>query len=329
MSSSARARIFLFLGGLLAACALLEAGLRIFPRHEPPMNNPYQLVRFEAGSPWGTPFGSYAEVYPLEFDPRGYYAPSEGRIRYTFDQFGGRWVEPVRRKLGKHVAAIVGDSYAYGFGLRYEDTFAFRLSKLLPNWDFVNLARPGNDSNMALRDYRENRARFPHEFLIYGLNLNDLIQHPASYVITDLARGSLWARYSKFADFLFAQWDSRVGRKQRISEITSPEALERPFFHENFAAILKMRDSARAGGKRFLVVLLPELVDLGKYPFAPAFAAIAERLRAEGIAVADLSRLPPQYQDRDLWITPFDQHPNEIANRLFAESLAAQWESFH
>lgn len=36
----------------------------------------------------------------------------------------------------------------------------------------------------------------------------------------------------------------------------------------------------------------------------------------------DLLPVYSAYQDKDLWVNPTDQHPNEIAHKLAAESLS-------
>jgi hypothetical protein len=55
---------------------------------------------------------------------------------------------------------------------------------------------------------------------------------------------------------------------------------------------------------------------------APAHEAIARACAAAGIPHHDL-RGPLSLMDpSSLWVHPLDQHPNEVAHRLAAESLA-------
>jgi hypothetical protein len=317
-----RAALFLCVGGTIVAAIFLEIALRLFPTRDTQVNNPYQYTRLEGHPIVGRPFEHYREIYPMEFDPRSYYRMSAGVIDYFSDQFGGRWITAEKRLLSHNVAIAVGDSFTYGFGLRYSDSFIYLLSKRFPTWDFVNFARPAFNSIDAMRLYEEKKTALPHKLLLYGMNLNDLIEFPASYFITNPMIGTGWAKHSKLVDFVLRKWDGSLGRSRRIQEIIDPAARERPFFRENFQAILKMRDLTKAKNIGFVVVVLPVLVDLEKRPFASVFSAIVTRLRQEGIQVIDLSTIIAGGRDSDFWITPFDQHPNEVANRIFADRIS-------
>lgn len=308
---------------LVAALFCLEVWLRVFPHRDLQTNDPYRYVLSDGNLSSGFRLGSRREIYPLQYDFRGYYHPSFGVVEYHNDGFGGRWLRSEERSLKAHVGIAVGDSYTYGFGLRYEDSFVFQLSQMLPGWDFVNLAKPAANAADALRQYQERQSEIPHQVLLYGLHLNDLIEFPASYLVVNAALGSFPARHSALIDFLLRKWDATVGRQVRIREITSKETLSRAFFRYNFDAILQMRDLCRARGCSFYVAMLPLLVDLQHEPFAPVFEEVRRRLTASGVTVINLTGTVRGREDKDLWITPFDQHPNEIANRLFALELAA------
>ena len=87
------------------------------------------------------------------------------------------------------------------------------------------------------------------------------------------------------------------------------------------AAIEELDAEVRAAGKAFYVVLLPVLIDLQRESFRPIYVGIAARLAERGIEVLDATGSVRGLRDSDLWVLPVDQHPNEIANALFAERL--------
>jgi hypothetical protein len=76
-------------------------------------------------------------------------------------------------------------------------------------------------------------------------------------------------------------------------------------------------------GARLLVAPWPLFVGLeGPYPFLPAHETIARFCRGAGIPHHDLLPVYQGHRSSDLWVHPVDRHPNEIAHRMAAESLA-------
>lgn len=256
----------------------------------------------------GRPYWHYEERYPTspELDPRAYYA--RGNISFDFDQFGARWRSPTHRPLGKRFGLFLGDSFTYGFGLRFEDTFAHLAEP--PNLPLLNLSRQGADVLESEKIFRASGLR--PSVIFFGLNLNDLIGFPASYVVTNPRKFS-----SRLAGFLADEWDASAGRNRRLREILDPAGFEKDFFRQNFAALRRLNE----GKIPFRVVVLPTFVDLKKDRLRPLYRGITQRLSAAGIKFIDISDGWTAYEDRDLWITPYDQHPNEIASRKIAERL--------
>ncbi len=318
-------RALLALAGAAVALLALEIGLRLRPPVDLPLNNPYQLTRLVGTRQFRTPFHSYREVYPLRFDHDGYYARSDGAVDYHFDQTGGRWSEPRVRDLQGDVGIVVGDSFTLGFGVRYEDTYVFKTEQALQERGrrrhFLNFAEPGADARASLRNYLAVRDQQPHDLVLFGLHLNDLIHFPTSYVAMTGAHGRDTVAGSRLLGFVARTLDERRDREAKIRELTDPAQLERPLFRDNMAAIEAMQRAATERGRRFIVVILPILVDLRTGTFAPVYAAIRGALAQRGIRYIDLSGAVDGNRDADLWILPFDQHPNERAHAAFARQL--------
>ena len=74
-------------------------------------------------------------------------------------------------------------------------------------------------------------------------------------------------------------------------------------------------------GRRFVVVILPILVDVRAGTFAPVYAEIRRALDAARHPLHRPQRRPRGERDSSLWILPFDQHPNERAHAAFARRL--------
>jgi len=320
--------ILVTLASLLLLFVVFETALRIVPYREVQVNNPYRFTKVRGEADFGVPFHSYSEVYPLRFDKRRYYQKSNGVINYYFNQLGARWVGPEKQKLQRKNALVVGDSLTYGFGVRYEDTYIFKLQNLLEEeriyMSFINFSVPASSSKECLEIYMREKEAVPHEVLIYGLHLNDLIAFPTSYVISDfhIYRWDIQMREkSKLVDFVLRKIEKIKTRHDNIQQLTSLSNFETDYFVNNMNAIKQMSLEAKKKNVRFFVVILPILADVRQDTFRSVYNKIRELFAEHNIESIDLTSSVMPHKDSDLWILPFDQHPNELANAPFAQKL--------
>lgn len=312
----------------LAGCLLvLEVVCRLFPSGsgEIQLNDPYRHVKTIGRPRLFVPLHTYSERVPLKYDHQGYYAPSKGVARFHSNQLGARWTAEEVQPLGGRTVLVLGDSFTYGHGLHYEDTFVFRLQQQLTGEGvpitFLNFAQRGTNAKRNLLNYGEVRERAVHQEVLYGLNVNDLVWFPASHFATNpLSIPWLTGHWKGYA-FISGRVHRRLIRRQRIRQLLSPSVFESDAFAANLEALVRLSRAASAHGTPLRVALLPILVDLDRGTFHPLYDEIRERVEAAGIEVIDLTRCLDGREDRDLWILPFDQHPNAQANRVFSEEL--------
>jgi lysophospholipase L1-like esterase len=97
-----------------------------------------------------------------------------------------------------------------------------------------------------------------------------------------------------------------------------------PGWERTKAAFAELARACRARGIPLKVVLLPELHEPGKYPFAREHGLLMQHLRGLGIEVLDLA---PAFSDAKdphaLWVSLDDAHPNALAHRRIAEASLA------
>lgn len=322
-------KLLLSLASLLLTLFALEVYLRIFPDKDFQTNNAYQYTKKIGKSAFQQPFHTMKELYPLQFDNRHYYENSGGLIHYNFDQFGARWLQPKHRDSIGYNVFVLGDSFTLGFGLRYEDTYIYRLEDQLRKKEipihFWNFATPAANSKKCLSIYKECSSRFEHTLILYGLHLNDLIEFPTSYVINLNVTKKWWflVERSKLLYFLAKKKSTYLDRKRRIQKLISPEVFQRPYFRSNLDAIVELDKEAKRQGRQLRIILLPILVDLKENTFRPVYQTIMTKLSTHGIQYYDLTGVLPPQKDSAYWILPFDQHPNEKANAIFAKELAS------
>lgn len=325
------ANLALLLASLAGCLLVLEVVCRLFPSGsgEILLNDPYRQVKTIGRPRLFAPLHTYSERVPLEYDHQGYYAPSKGVVRFHSNQLGARWTAPEEQPLTGRVVLVLGDSFTYGHGLRCEDTYVFRLQQQLTGKGmpitFLNFAQRGTNAKRNLLNYEEVRERAIHQDVLYGLNVNDLVWFPASHFVTNpLSIPWITGHWKGYA-FVSGRVHRWLIRKQRIRQLLSPSVFESDGFAANMEALVRLDRAASANGTPLRVALLPILVDLDRGTFHPLYDGIRERIEAEGIDVIDLTRCLDGREDRDLWILPFDQHPNAEANRVFAGHLVEHY----
>ena len=327
--TSLRSNLAIALVSLLFALAALEIWFRLHPVTDVQTNNEY-FYRTRSGEvTFGAPLRSWSERIDPDLDVRGYYAKTDYRVEYDFDQYGARWLEAAAREPHGRAVVVLGDSFTYGSGLRYADSWVHQLERRLDAGGdptaLYDFAESGADSRRCLEIYEAVAPRLPHDEVLYGLHLNDLVSFGTSNVIRNEMLGTPFDRYSRLVEFVLHRLNASIGRRLKLAYLTSPGVFDRGRFRKNFPAIEKLRRAAADRGARLRIVLLPVLIDLEREGFRPVYDELSRRLTAEGIPVLDVTDSVLGRRESDLWILPVDQHPNEVASALFAERLYAVW----
>ncbi|MGZ3691402.1 MAG: hypothetical protein ACXVAX_07860 [Pseudobdellovibrio sp.] len=147
------------------------------------------------------------------------------------------------------------------------------------------------------------------------------------YIIRSLR--SNWLRYlasvSRIVDFALAQFE-----RERLSSHTVQYYLDihNPYKNsqglmQTFSDITKMKTLVEKNHGRFLVLIYPMLFHLdGDYPLAPAHQYLDEQLTERKIDHIDLKEPLSHRKTEELWVHAVDQHPNEIAHKIVADTLS-------
>jgi len=82
---------------------------------------------------------------------------------------------------GKPRLMIVGDSYSFGHGVSNEQTYAYQLGEIMPDWDVMNLAvsATGTDQNYIM--YEQYGEKFSPDVVVLGFYLLDFNRNTFSF----------------------------------------------------------------------------------------------------------------------------------------------------
>lgn len=331
-------------GAALLSCllsvAVLEVAVRVLgldPSH-------HESWRRQAG---GTPFSPPSPGRPTyalrpgaawgheySSNDRGTFDP-DGAIRYRMNAAGWRGDEFVAgRTPGVARIALLGDSFGFGEGVRYEETVAGRLPGLLRREtgcaaEVYNFSVPGYSTPNEATILETVVPLYQPDLVIVWFFLNDVEETQATmgFLGGKEVPGLLpWARsFSALARFVAARLDRYVQGERLIRSY-------REAYRPDGAPLRRLQDAlariAAWGRDRNVPVVLfvhPILYHLDAgYPFSFAHEEVLSRCRSLSLPAHDLLEAFRGHPAETLWVHPADQHPNEIAHGLAAAFAAGR-----
>jgi len=235
-------------------------------------------------------------------------------------------------------AMVIGDSVAMGAGVVNDENYASLLQRsfdtrsALPEREFqvLNIGVAGLNTGAILSRLKGLGLAYDPDLIVYGYTLNDI--ESESY------RRSAEPRYTNPLFFnqsksYLVRWLVPLWYSVRES-LGSPEGsyryeLDDNYFHNPEAwdrVAQGLDDLASIADERDLCVVLlihPRLVSLRTFhPFERHYAAVAEAGRERGFYVAEAFSYFEGIPGDELWILPWDQHPNARGHRLFYKALS-------
>ncbi len=247
---------------------------------------------------------------------------------------GGPYPERPRNVL------IVGDSFAFGEGLRLEDTIGYRLADYFPEVNFPNMAWPGSSIDNVLA---AERTPADIDTVLYFFNINDIARTDALVrrrdVLHDKVRQATlsgenlagatapsYCHYSRVCWMLhLRRWESQRSQASiayyRDLYFSPQNEVPRA---RTFERISKMKTELARRSIRFVVVMFPLFykAPFSEYPFGGIHDLVARKVRARGVEFLDLL---PAYEGHWFWyqftVHPLDRHPSAKAIDVAAEYL--------
>jgi hypothetical protein len=276
-------------------------------------------------------------------DEAARHTPYAVERRYSTQQFRSPEIGPHRPGVVR--VAVIGDSFTEGMGVKEDDTYARVLHRLLNtgaeagHWEVFNCGRRGYDFP-AIHDLFETVLALEPDVVVYGMVLNDAVRSEAFQARQAYLNDWILDRGRMFREDVDAPrlspWDSRLFAlvRDRLGSVRIGRDTTR-WYHDMYgepnragwertqAYLKQMNQEMQARGGALLVVSWPLLVGLEeRYPFADVEETIGRFLIGAGIPHHRLLAALYGRPESSLWVHPVDHHPNEIAHRLAAESIA-------
>ncbi len=270
-------------------------------------------------------------TFELKYDsnPRGYFDETGG-LRYRINGYGFRGPDyPLEKPRGVRRIVLIGDSFAFGEGVRFEQTLGERLEHRLNEREgtapveVLNLGVGGANTLSELSYLRHRGMALGPDLILWLYVLND-----AGAAGLDLWENftkqyeKRWIRGSFLASYLYARVGRQILARRYIDQLVGLSKGQSNKWKRSMKRLGEARDMARSAGAEFQVVIFPFMyrLDAG-YPFSEFHDMVATYCRNNDIDVLDLLSAFLGQTDTDLWVHPSDQHPNEIGHQIAADAL--------
>ncbi|MDX1385481.1 MAG: GDSL-type esterase/lipase family protein [Thermoanaerobaculia bacterium] len=270
---------------------------------------------------------------------RGTRVPGE-QLSLRFDPDYRDRTYRLEKEPGTFRILSVGDSYAWGYGVRPEDAYPDRLARQLRrlepdrSFEVINWSRPGWNSWEEWLSLRDSEIDWKADLLLIGFVLNDAEptsmsergplhrgaarRGPGTWLSRELYRVSrLYARLFEAAENL---------RQRRAVDAFYRGLYEGESWEQAQEALRKIRRRVRHRDGSMALVVFPVFDPrlAHDYPYADLHGIVADAGRSLRIPTLDLLPAYAGMDPRRLAVEPFsDPHPNELAHRIAAEAIAA------
>ena len=359
-----RRRLLQIVGGLFVGLLLAEIVLWIsgIPRFYKPRSTPGQFMIVPGLAEDGVGYlnaRSHNIRFEYDGDPRDYF--SDGKyIDHPTNMAGFRGlpVEAERDDQGRIIIrkppnskrlVFLGDSFTFGEGVWFEDTYAEQTVKFLQaenlserynNLHALNLGVAGYNTPQELNLLRKVGLPAQPDIVILGFVLNDA--EPPLFQ-TDPRTGQPFRVRREIEEMTSIEQPEGLIYKSRIvrliAQMRQGRAMHRrtieyyrslydetnPHWVACQSSLASLVSACRGNNIPCVVVIFPLLIQLNEdYPFSDIHKEIKSIVENAGGTCVDLL---PSLRGRtatSLWVHPTDHHPNEIVHRLAGEQIAKE-----
>jgi len=326
-------RLALLLLGMIAAIGILEVAARIAwkdvwqdPLRDPPPEEALEeidgIMRLASRNVRGTNGGVFYRTNEHGVRSRNHSkTPDDGVFRVL----------------------LAGDSVAMGSGVLEEHRFSNLLDGSRhdedgPEYEFVNIALSGLNSNQVMNRIERLLPYYESDLFMYGFTVNDILGRNYRSQSSDEDASSASDHASALRDFRSQAERSpsyllRYAMAFAFSYLYDHGFTYDDFQHnyfENEAALTdfyasldrfaSIANQNRACGVVLILTHLEDLTD-GDHHYAGVYDLVADAAEERGLMVIESLSYFEGRDEKDLWVSLFDSHPNREGHEIFARAL--------
>lgn len=219
---------------------------------------------------------------------------------------------------------LLGDSFAFGWGVQESENFKSVLERLLNQrrpTEIINFGIGNYNSEQEVNLFLEKGLKYHPDKVVVFFFINDAepMQQPSGLAFLYHSQLVTYV-WSKIHALMSDYGDQIHNYKGYYADLYRSDS---PGWSKAREAFLRLRDVCREHGIELQVVLIPELHELQNYPFADQHRLVASFLSDNGIPVLDLAPLfKDQTEPTKLWVSPDDAHANALGHELIANYSA-------
>jgi lysophospholipase L1-like esterase len=275
------------------------------------------------------PNHSWGIRYPT--NPRDYF-DDDNTIHIKTNSMGYRDSEfNIEKDPSTLRIALLGDSFAFGYGVRKKDCVADRIEEIMgeitrKNVEVYNFSVLGYSTveEAILLEYRV--LKYHPDIVIVNFCIND----PEYRGVLDDIQSDLYKvfpvlrRYSSLFYIFGSRFDSVIPRKKTIDMFRAVYRDEDQRWIECEKSLQKMGHIALKNNIPIYLFFHPLMYGLqGNYLFKDIHRKVIETASRYGLKAYDLLDIFKGRDEYSLWVHPQDMHPNEIAHEIIAEYMTS------
>lgn len=239
----------------------------------------------------------------------------------------------LEKPAGTRRLIVLGDSFAWGASIEYEDTWAQRLERGLvrrrgERWEAVNLALPGLGASDYAAQLPAEAMAYAPDVVIVGWVLNDaetkeqMIARERAYVERERQPASPFDSSALFR-FVRKRLQATRDARERIAYHRRLYGDSDPGWQQARRSLKTIGALCRERGVPWIVAVFPLFGNPldERYPFADVHARVAQAAAESGARAVDLLPSYRGLRSEVLVVNALDEHPNEIAHRIAASVL--------
>lgn len=270
-------------------------------------------------------------AWPFPSNPRNYFT-EDNTVEHHINAEGYRGpIRTTEKPDDVFRMLILGDSYAFGWGVRDEHTSGAMLEAAMPSvagkkLEVITLAAPGYNSNDQRDALRAQGLAFSPDLVVVWYSLNDVGGNWDPWLDVSERReryvGKPWyLRWFRSADEVTRALAHLINRRRNDLRIKKAYTHEQPGWIAAKAALREIRDLVDEAGARLVVVIEPYLNSYDSYRYGPQHEIITRFFADESIPCYDLLPALAGKPLPDLHVHPTDVHSNELAKQLCVDYL--------